>query len=129
MQLLPSVLYVIHTVRQHMWNNSTVELRTEQMQMAAMVAVFASCAVFALWCRNAMHRPSEGPHSNSVGFLLHNTVAYVTTIAGTIKPFRCAQCGQSQRAQQTAVKDLFCIYLDSSVCTKAGTRAPTNMRL
>lgn len=27
----------------------------------------------------------EGPHSNSVGFLLHNTMAYVTTIK-TIRP-------------------------------------------
>lgn len=33
----------------------------------------------------------EGPHLNSVGSLLHNTVACVTTIAGTRKAIRDRQ--------------------------------------
>lgn len=64
----------------------------ERAIYAHSAALFSSCAddVPAILCLNAMHRQAvcEGPHSNSVGFLLHNTTACVTTIAGTIKPFR-----------------------------------------
>lgn len=64
----------------------------ERAIYACSAAPFSSCAddVLAILCLNAMHRQAvcEGPHSNSVGFLLHNTTACVTTIAGTIKPFR-----------------------------------------
>lgn len=56
---------------------------------------------FAIRCVSATHMRAgrqagrqavrEGPHSNSVGSVLHNTVACVTAIAGTIKAIRVRQ--------------------------------------
>lgn len=60
----------------------------------------------------------EGPHSNSVGFLLHNTVAYVTTIAGTIKPFRCVRRAKLTH-KHAAVSALFYFTLHANVLQPA----------
>ena len=59
----------------------------------------------------------EGPHSNSVGFLLHNIMAYVTAIAGTIKPFRCVQRSK-WRHKRASVRDAFQCKCPSA-CSKS----------
>lgn len=74
----------------------------------------------AIRCVNAMHWQAvrEGPHSNSVGFLLHNTMACVTTVAGTIKkPFRCVRLSEL-RHKHASMRDLFQCKCPSA-CIKA----------
>ncbi len=70
---------------------------------------------------NAMHKQAvcEGPHSNSVGFLLHNTMAYVTTIAGTIKPFRCVRLSKFSHKHASASDLSQCKR--PAVCYKSGS--------
>lgn len=102
----------------------------ERAIYAFSAALFSSCAddVLAILCLNAMHRQAvcEGPHSNSVGFLLHNTTACVTTIAGTIKPFRrVPYLNLGHNTPLSAIYSLFVVppllllLLCPSVCSKA----------
>lgn len=54
----------------------------------------------------------EGPHSNSVGFLLHNTMAYV--ISGTIKTIPVDQVNTQTRRWQTLLSSFPCKCLSDS---------------